>query len=82
MLQDNNFSHIFKRVESEFLLTTEDGDFVNMECTTWLDLSNEMEKTISSEPEWETDLHQIKSIERNDMVPLLPINDSLPDQLL
>jgi hypothetical protein len=82
MLQDNNFSHIFKRVESEFLLTTEDGDFVNMECTTWLDLSNEMEKTISSEPEWETDLHQIKSIERNDMVPLLPINDSLADQLL
>ena len=48
MLQDENFSHIFKRVESEFLLTTEDGDFVNMECTTWLDLSNEMEKTTSS----------------------------------
>ena len=82
MLSDDKFSHVFKRVESEYLLTSEDGDFVNMECTTWLDLSQEMEQTSTSEPEWKTDYSQIKSVERNDMVPLMPISDELADQLL
>lgn len=30
MLEDSNFSHVFKRVNSEYLMTSEDGDFVNM----------------------------------------------------
>ena len=52
---DDFFSHIFKKVQSEYLLTSDDGEFVDMECTTWLDLSQEMEQSINSEPEWRTD---------------------------
>ena len=63
-------------------MTSEDGEFVNMECTTWLDLSHEMELSTTSEPEWRTDFSQIKSVERNDIQPLLPISDVLADQLL
>ena len=42
-MNDEYFSHIFKRFKSEYLVTSADGEFVNMECTSWLDLSNEME---------------------------------------
>lgn len=30
MQDDVNFSHVFKRVQSEYLMTSEDGDFVDM----------------------------------------------------
>lgn len=63
-------------------MTSADGDFVNMECSSWLDLSHEAELASTSEPVWETDFSQIKSIERNDIVPVLPISDSLAEQLL
>ena len=43
LMNDEYFSHIFKRFKSEYLVTSADGEFVNMECTSWLDLSNEME---------------------------------------
>ena len=39
LMNDENFSHIFKEVRSEYLVTSDDGEFVNMECSTWLDLS-------------------------------------------
>lgn len=81
-MDDENFAHIFKKIKSEYLVTSDDGDLVNMECTTWLDISQEVEMAHTSEPLWQTDLSQIKSIERNDIVPLLPINDELADQLL
>ena len=81
-MDDDHFAHIFKRVKSEFLVSSDDGDLVNMECTTWLDISQEVEMAHTSEPLWQTDLSQIKSIERNDIVPLLPITDELADQLL
>ena len=63
-------------------MTSPDGEFVNMECTTWLDLSNEYEMAASRQPEWQTDFSQFKAVERNDIVPLLPVNDALADQLL
>ena len=69
-------------MKSEYLVTSADGDFVNMECSSWLDLSHEAELASTSEPVWETDFSQIKSIERNDIVPVLPISDSLAEQLL
>ena len=56
-----------------------DGEFVNMECTSWLDLSHEAEISNTNEPVWQTDFSQIKSVERNDIVPLLPISDALAD---
>ena len=82
LMNDDYFSHIFKKVKSEHMLTSADGEFVNMECTTWLDLSHEVELAHKKKPVWQTDFSQIKSIERNDIVPLLPISDSLADQLL
>ena len=63
-------------------MTSEDGEFVNMECTTWLDLSREVEAAQGKEPEWQTDFSQIKSQERSDIVPLMPISDELADKLL
>ena len=82
MVDDVNFAHIFKPVKSEYLVTSDDGDLVSMECLTWLDISQEVEMAHASEPLWQTDLSQIKSVERNDIVSLLPINDELADQLL
>ena len=43
LMVDDKFSHIFKKVESEHLVSGIDGDFVNMECSSWLDLSHESE---------------------------------------
>ena len=81
-MNDDKFSHIFKRVQNEYLMTSEDGEFVNMECTTWLDLSREVERAQGEEPTWQTDFSQIKSQERSDIVPLMKISDELADQLL
>ena len=55
-MDDDHFAHIFKRVKSEFLVSSDDGDLVNMECTTWLDISQEVEMAHTSEPLWQTDL--------------------------
>ena len=55
---------------------------MSLECTSWLDLSQETELAHANEPVWQTDFSQIKSVERNDIVPLLPISDALADQLL
>ena len=82
MFADNFFAHIFKQVKSEYLVTSDDGEFVDMECTTWLDLSQEMEQSVNSEPAWRNDFSLIKSDERNDIIPLMPISDELADQLL
>jgi len=38
--------------------------------------------SLGEEPTWQTDFSQIKSNERNDIAPLLPISDGLADQLL
>ena len=78
-MDDENFAHIFKKVTNDYLVSSEDGDLVNMECFSWLDISQEVEMAHTSEPVWQTDLSQIKSIERNDIVPLLPLNDELAD---
>ena len=42
LYDDDYFSHIFKRVQSEYLVTSDDGEFVDMVCSTWLDISQEM----------------------------------------
>ena len=55
-MDDDHFAHIFKRVKSEFLVSSDDGDLVNMECTTWLDISQEVEMAHTAEPLWQTDL--------------------------
>ena len=54
-MDDENFSHIFKRIKSEYLVTSDDGDLVNMECQTWLDISQEVEMAHTNEPLWQTD---------------------------
>ena len=59
-----------------------DGDFISMECSAWLDLSHEVERSLTNEPTWKTDYSLIKSVERNDIDPLQPISDELADQLL
>ena len=82
LMNDDNFSHIFKRVKTEHLLTGMDGDFISMECSAWLDLSHEVERSLTNEPTWKTDYSLIKSVERNDIDPLQPISDELADQLL
>ena len=78
---DPYFGHIFKEVQSEYLVASDDGDFVNMVCRTWIDLSRE-HLIEDGDPVWQTDISQIKSKERNDIVPLLPITDDLASQLL
>ena len=50
LLSDAYFKHIFKKVESEHLVTGADGNFVSMECSTWLDLSRETELAHSNTP--------------------------------
>ena len=52
LMIDENFSHIFKKIESKYLMTSDDGEFVNMECETWLDLSQEVEMSGNEEPTW------------------------------
>ena len=81
---DDNFSHIFKQVKTEHLVTSADGNFVALECSSWLDLSNETEQQSvhKEEPTWQTDFALIKSSERNTIAKLLPISDMLADQLL
>ena len=75
--QDPYFGHIFEEVQSEYLVASDDGDYVNMVCRTWIDLSREHVLAKNEDPTWQTDFSQIKSKERNDIVPLLPISDSL-----
>ena len=38
---DQYFSHMFKEINSEYLLDGDDGEFVKMVCSTELDLSHE-----------------------------------------
>ena len=64
-------------MQSEYLVASDDGDYVNMVCRTWIDLSREHVLAKNEDPTWQTDFSQIKSKERNDIVPLLPISDSL-----
>ncbi len=70
LMSDEHFSHIFKKIESEHLIAGVDGDFVNMQCSSWLDLSQEAERAHYDKPEWVTDFSLIKSIERDDIVAL------------
>ena len=69
-------------MQSEYLVASDDGDYVNMVCRTWIDLSREHVLAQDEDPTWQTDFSQIRSKERNDIVPLLPISDDLADQLL
>jgi len=80
-MTDENFAHIFKQVKTEHLVTSADGQFVALECSSWLDLSQETEGQLAhmEEPVWQTDFSLIKSVERNDIAKLLPISDSLAD---
>ena len=80
--EDDYFSHIFKRIQSEYLVTSDDGEFVDMLCTSWLDIGQEMEKMKEETPVWKTDLSQIRTNEKNHMQPLQPISDELAAQLL
>ena len=71
MMDDDNFSHIFKQIKTEQLVTSADGDFVTMECSSWLDLSKETEAAFDdASPVWKTDFSLIKSVERNDIAKL------------
>ena len=75
--EDDYFSHIFKRIQSEYLVTSDDGEFIDMVCTSWLDIGQEMEQLKEETPAWKTDLSQIRTNERNHMQPLHPISDEL-----
>jgi hypothetical protein len=53
---DSHFSHLYKELKSEYLIDGDDGNFVKMECSTWLDISAEAAKTTQISPHWHTDL--------------------------
>lgn len=56
---DQNFSHLFKELKSEYLIDGDDGNFVQMECSTWLDISEQESANKNASPEWKTDLSLI-----------------------
>lgn len=58
---DSNFSHLFKELKSEYLIDGDDGNYIQMECSTWLDISADESNNKSSSPEWKTDLSLVKS---------------------
>jgi hypothetical protein len=53
---DVNFSHLFKELKSEYLIDGDDGNYVKMECSTWLDMSADESGNKSENHEWKTDL--------------------------
>ena len=77
MYEDEYYSHIFKRMQTEYLVSSDDGEFYDMVCTTWLDISQEMEAMKEETPKWKTDLSQLRTTEKGSMEPLHPISDEL-----
>lgn len=73
---DSYFSHLFKELKSEYLIDGDDGNFVQMECSTWLDISEEASLNTKISPEWQTDLSLVKLRDDRSVPVMTPLTDS------
>jgi len=79
---DPHFSHLFKELRSEYLVDGDDGNYVQMECSTWLDLSAEAAYGKTEEPEWVTDFSLVNVKEARNVPFMKALTDTTANQLL
>jgi hypothetical protein len=69
---------LFKELKSEFLVDDQDGQFMRVECSTWLDLSEQVRHNYL----WKNDLSLVKSTEQASVEPLSSISKEEASVLL
>ena len=73
---DSYFSHLFKELKSEYLIDGDDGNFVKMECSTWLDISAEAASSSQDSSGWKTDLSLVNLKDARSVPYLTALTDS------